>query len=53
MSILDLVKATVICGGSAFLIYNWAIVSQILIIAVLTVLWLGYAHRAISHLRRR
>ena len=53
MSILDLLKATVICGGAAFLIFNFPVVSQVVIIGALTVLWLGYAHRTITHLRRR
>ena len=53
MNMLDLIKATVICGVSAFLIYSFPIVGQILIIGMLTLLWLSYAHRTIAHLRRR
>ncbi len=53
MTILDLIKATVACGGVAFLIYSFPILGQVLLIAFLSVLWLGYAHKAIAQLRRR
>ena len=52
MNWLDLVKATLICGGLAFLIYSFPVVSQIVIIGLLTVLWLGYAHKTLARLRR-
>jgi hypothetical protein len=53
MSILDLTKATVICGGVAFLIYSFPLLSQILTIGLLGVLWLSYAHRTIINWRRK
>jgi hypothetical protein len=53
MSILDLGKATVVCGGGAFLIYGCPVVSQVLLIGFLSVLWLTYAYKAVEHLRRR
>lgn len=53
MSIYDLTKATVICGGVAFLIYSFPLLSQILTIGLLTLLWLSYAFRAISNVRRK
>jgi uncharacterized membrane protein YesL len=53
MTIYDLTKATVICGGVAFLIYTFPLVSQILTIGLLTVLWLSYAHRAFTNFRRK
>jgi uncharacterized membrane protein YesL len=53
MSIFDLTKATVICGGVAFLIYTFPLVSQILTIGLLSVLWLSYAYRAIINMRRK
>jgi len=53
MSIYDLTKATVICGGVAFLIYTFPLVSQILTIAILSLLWLSYAYRAILNMRRK
>jgi hypothetical protein len=53
MSLFDLIKATVTCGGIAFLIYSFPVLSQALIIGVLTLLWLSYAHRVISSYRRR
>ena len=53
MSIFDLVKATIVCGAIAFLIYSYPIVGQVVLIGFLSVLWLLYAHNAIARLRRR
>jgi hypothetical protein len=53
MNMLDLVKATLTCGVIAFLIYSFPIVGQVLVIGMLCLLWLSYAHRTIAHLRRR
>jgi hypothetical protein len=53
MSILDLIKATIIFGLIAFLIYSFPVVGQILLISFLSVLWLSYAHRTIAYLRRK
>ncbi|HWX19547.1 MAG TPA: hypothetical protein VN578_06535 [Candidatus Binatia bacterium] len=53
MTILDLGKATVVCGGGSFLIYNFPLLGQIVMIGVLGVLWLLYAREAILNLRRR
>jgi hypothetical protein len=53
MNMLDLVKATVVCGSTAFLIYNFPVVGQVVLIAFLSVLWLMYAYRAVTQLRRR
>ncbi len=51
MNVLDLVKATVGCGLSAFVIYSFPVVGQVLIISILSLLWLLYAHRVL--IRRR
>ena len=53
MTILDLIKATVVCGAIAFLIYSYPILGQIVLIGFLSLLWLLYAHKTITHLRRR
>jgi hypothetical protein len=53
MSVFDLIKATVACGASAFLIYSFPVIGQVLIIAVLSLLWLSYAHRTLAKLLRR
>jgi hypothetical protein len=53
MNVLDLVKATIACGVSAFVIYNYPVLSQIVIIGGLTLLWLSYAHRTLAKLLRR
>ena len=53
MSILDLVKATVVCGGLAFLIYSYPSLGQIVLIGFLSLLWLSYAHKTIASLWRR
>ena len=53
MDMLDLLKATLICGSIAFLVYSVPVVSQVVIIALLTLLWLSYAHRTVIKLLRR
>lgn len=53
MTILDLIKATLICGVIAFLIYSFPIVGQIVLIGFLSLLWLSYARRTLASLRRR
>lgn len=53
MSLIDLIKATVACGGIAFLIYSYPVVSQVVIIGLLTVLWMSYAYRVLGRLLRR
>ena len=53
MTILDLIKATVTCGGVAFLIFSFPVLGQILLIGFLSLLWLAYAHKTIAQLRRR
>lgn len=53
MNVLDLIKATIGCGLAAFLIYSYPVVSQVVIIGLLSVLWLGYAHRTVARLLRR
>ena len=51
MNVLDLVKATVACGLLAYVIYSFPVVGQVLVIGLLTLLWLSYAHRIL--IRRR
>jgi len=53
MSIVDLFKATVVCGALAFLIYRYHVLGQIVLIGFLSLLWLAYAHKTIANLRRR
>ena len=53
MNVFDLIKATIACGLSAFLIYSFPVVGQVLIIAVLSLLWLSYAHRTFVKILRR
>jgi len=53
MNVLDLIKATIACGFSAFLIYNFPVLSQVIIIGLLSLLWLSYAHRTLVRFRRR
>jgi uncharacterized membrane protein YesL len=53
MNMLDLIKATIICGACAFLIYTFPVVGQVLVIGLLSLLWLSYAHQTIANLRRR
>ncbi|MGH7973806.1 MAG: hypothetical protein ACREIC_34245 [Limisphaerales bacterium] len=53
MNMFDLIKATIACGVSAFLIYSFPVLGQVLIIGLLSLLWLSYAHRTLATLRRR
>jgi hypothetical protein len=53
MNVFDLVKATITCGVSAFLIYTFPVISQVVIIGLLSLLWLSYAHRTLTALWRR
>jgi hypothetical protein len=53
MNVLDLIKATIACGLSAFLIYSFPVVGQVLIIGLLSLLWLSYAHKTLATLWRR
>lgn len=53
MSVLDFTKATVVCGLAAYLIYTFPVLSQALIISLLSVMWLLYARKMLQRLRRR
>ena len=53
MTIFDLIKATIICGLIAFVIYSFPVVGQVLLISFLSLMWLAYAHKTIVNLRRR
>ena len=53
MSVLDLIKATIVCGGVAFLFYSFPVLGQILVIALLSLLWLSYARKTFAAFRRR
>jgi uncharacterized membrane protein YesL len=53
MNVLDLIKATLACGGSAYFIYTFPTIGQVLLIGLLTLLWLSYAMKTIATLRRR
>jgi len=53
MTILDLIKATVICGAFAFLIYSFPVLGQIVLIGCLSLLWLSYARKTIASLWRK
>jgi hypothetical protein len=53
MNVLDLIKATIAFGLGAFLIYSFPVVGQVLIIGLLSLLWLAYAHKTFAALLRR
>ena len=53
MNLLDLIKATITCGLSAFLIYSFPVIGQIIVIGLLSLLWLSYAHKTLANLLRR
>jgi hypothetical protein len=53
MTILDLAKATLVCGGCSFLIYQYPVLGQVLLITLFSLLWLGYARSVLGHRRQR
>ncbi len=53
MNVFDLTKATLICGVTAFLIYSFPVIGQVIIIGLLSLLWLSYAHKTLGRLLRR
>lgn len=50
---IDLIKATVFCGLTAFLAYSYPALSQGLIIGCLSLLWLSYLYRVVMAVRAR
>jgi hypothetical protein len=50
MTIFDLIKATIVCGSLAFLVYSFPIIGQIAIIGLLGLAWLTYARKMIKNL---
>ncbi len=53
MTMLDLVKATFVCGGGSLLIYSYPVVGQVILISMLALLWFLYARETVVTLRRR
>jgi hypothetical protein len=53
MSLLNLIKATVVCGLIAFLVYSIPVIGQIVLIGILGLLWLSCARLTFQTLRRR
>ncbi len=50
---IDLIKATLSCGIAAYLVYTFPALSQGIIIALLSVLWLSYLRSTVRSLRQR
>lgn len=48
MTLVDLIKATVACGGVAFLAYSYPVLSQALIIGTLSIVWLSYVWKVVA-----
>ena len=48
-----LIKTTIICGGIAFLIYSFPVISQAAMIGLLALLWFSCAQRTVAGLRRK
>ena len=53
MSLLDLIKATVVCGTIAFLFFSFPVLGQIMAIAVMSIVWLSYARKTVVGIRGR
>ncbi len=52
MSVRDLIKATIVCGLSAFFVYSYPVLGQVILIGGLTLLWLSYAYNVLRAYRR-
>ena len=52
MSLSDLIKATIVCGLSAFFVFSYPVVGQVVIIGGLSLLWLSYAYNTAKTLGR-
>ena len=49
----DLIKATVICGLAAYLVFEFPVLGQVVIIGVLSLLWLSYLYSTVMRGRVR
>ncbi len=53
MTMLDLMKATFVCGGGSLVIYTYPVIGQVILIGLLTLLWFLYARETLVTFRRR
>jgi hypothetical protein len=53
MDVLDLVKATIVCGLAAFLCYTFPALGTGMIIGLLSLVWLSYARKVVIKLKHR
>jgi hypothetical protein len=53
MNAVDLVKATLVCGAVAGLVFRYPAIGQVAMIAGLTLIWLSYAYKTIQTRRHR
>lgn len=49
----DLIKATIGCGLAAYLVYEFPVLGQVVIIGVLSLLWLSYLYSTLAGRRLR
>jgi len=49
----DLIKATVACGLMAYLVFEFPVLGQVVIIGVLGLLWLSYLYSTVINRRAR
>jgi len=50
MSVIDLFKATIVCGSIGFLVYSFPIIAQVVILGALGLAWFSYAQKALRML---
>ena len=53
MNLIDLIKATVLCGLIAFLVYSFPVIGQVVLISLLSLLWLSCALQTVQTVRRK
>jgi hypothetical protein len=53
MNAFDVIKATLVCGMLAFLVYSFPVIGQVVIIGVLGLVWLSYVLKAVQAVDRK
>jgi hypothetical protein len=53
MNALDIIKATLVCGVLAFLVYTFPVIGQVVIIGALGLVWLSYVLKVLLPAAKR
>lgn len=53
MKLSELIKATVVCGSMAYLVFSYPVIGQVVIIGLLALAWFACAHQTLKSLGRK